>query len=78
MAGSIVEARILAPLPKLISWISMSITSRGMCKAKRSAKLPFDVPNEGTWVPSGTSIYEEVREIHLVDDALVLWSLPDV
>ena len=51
---------------------------RGMCKAKRTATLPMDVPNEGTWTPSGNSVYEEVRELHLVDGALVLWRLPDV
>jgi len=51
---------------------------RGMCKAKRNATLPMDMPNEGTWIPSGNSVYEEVGELHLVDGALVLWRLPDV
>jgi hypothetical protein len=53
---------------------------RGICKAKRNATLPKDVPNEGmsAWTPSGNSVYEEVRELHFIDGALVMWDLPDV
>jgi len=54
---------------------------RGMCKAKYSPDHWKYMPNNGDLLhppQDSTSVYEEVREIHLVDDALVLWRLPDV
>jgi hypothetical protein len=50
---------------------------RGICKSKTPSTMG-EVPNEGVWHPTPTSKYEEVRELHLVDGALVLWRLPDV
>ena len=51
---------------------------RGKCRAKGIATRPYEIPNEGTWTPSGYVGYEEVGELHFVDGALVLWRLPDV
>jgi hypothetical protein len=53
---------------------------RGICKSNTPSNMTSNIPNEGlqAWHPTSTSIYTEMREVRLVDDALVMWDLPDV
>ena len=80
MAGEAMEVRIVCIFDEIEKLDRYIYYVRGKCKSNTPSNMTSNIPNEGlqAWHSTPTSIYTEMRELHFVDGALVMWDLPEV